>query len=123
MSISVQCEECGKTYQLRDNMAGRKGKCPNGHTLYVPTAGESSAENGNEFAFTNDPPATQDSAPAAKRSSKSKEARGRDRYPVAAPADQNEFSFATAPAANDEDERDRAPVRHAEARTTRPAAQ
>ena len=73
MSISVHCDECDKTYQLRDEMAGRKGKCPQGHTLYVPApvASPAPAEE-NEFAFDTpsrvstrkDPPS---SKPAKKR--------------------------------------------------------
>lgn len=52
MSIAVRCEECDRTYQVRDKMAGRKGRCPKGHSIRVPApAGESSAAG----AATNEP--------------------------------------------------------------------
>ncbi|HEX3150128.1 MAG TPA: hypothetical protein VHR66_18770 [Gemmataceae bacterium] len=42
MSIGVYCEECEKTYQVRDELAGRKGKCPRNHPIEVPLADMSS---------------------------------------------------------------------------------
>jgi hypothetical protein len=50
MSIGVRCEECGKTYQVKDDMAGRRGKCPHGHPIQVPAAGTVPVEE-NTFAF------------------------------------------------------------------------
>ena len=38
MSISVRCEECDKTYQVSDK-AGRRGKCPEGHSVHRPGPG------------------------------------------------------------------------------------
>lgn len=51
MSIGVWCEPCAKSYQVRDEMAGRKGKCPQGHPITVPAAAETIVEE-NDFAFT-----------------------------------------------------------------------
>jgi hypothetical protein len=53
MSIGVHCDECGKTYQVSDKMAGRRGKCPNGHPIVVPAQVEP-ANDDNAFAFTTD---------------------------------------------------------------------
>jgi len=36
MSISVFCSGCNKTYRVRDELAGKCGKCPQGHVLLVP---------------------------------------------------------------------------------------
>lgn len=36
MAIAVFCEGCQKTYQVKDNLAGKRGKCPNGHALVIP---------------------------------------------------------------------------------------
>jgi hypothetical protein len=39
MPIRVKCETCGKTLILRDELAGRRGRCPNCHsTIEVPDA-------------------------------------------------------------------------------------
>src|SRR5215213_5920608 len=67
MAISVHCDECGKTYQVRDEMAGRRGKCPRGHAIVVP-AGDPAPAVENEFAFTSGPFDTTavDDAPAPK---------------------------------------------------------
>src|SRR5262245_44013210 len=56
MSIRVRCDECGKTYHVREDMAGRRGKCPQGHHIQVPAYG-SPAGGGEEnaFAFTSGP--------------------------------------------------------------------
>jgi hypothetical protein len=64
MSIGVHCDQCGKTYQVRDNMAGRRGRCPNGHAITVPAATESAPaeENAFAFAFSAAPAATPKSA-------------------------------------------------------------
>jgi hypothetical protein len=59
MSISVRCEECAKTYQVRDEMAGRRGKCPKGHAIHVPATDAAPAATvveANEFAFTDAAP-------------------------------------------------------------------
>ena len=67
MAISIHCDECGKTYQVRDEMAGRRGKCPRGHAIVVPAGGAAPAEV-NEFAFTSNPfsAAQEEEAPAPK---------------------------------------------------------
>jgi hypothetical protein len=69
MSISVRCDECGKTYQVPDEKAGRRGKCPMGHVIQVPLP-ESPTEvaEENEFAFTSGPMAADrdDGRPAPK---------------------------------------------------------
>jgi hypothetical protein len=90
MSISVQCDECGKTYQVRDDMAGRRGKCPRGHSITVPAAPGSAGEE-NAFAFTPNPMAADaDDAPPTPKSSRRRPARPE---PEPAPAvDDNDFS-------------------------------
>jgi hypothetical protein len=36
MPIAVYCQECGKEYRVKDDLAGRRVRCPNGHVLLVP---------------------------------------------------------------------------------------
>lgn len=36
MTISVQCPECGKSYQLRDELAGQQAKCKCGAVVAIP---------------------------------------------------------------------------------------
>lgn len=36
MSISVFCRECNKTYRVRDELAGKRGKCAQGHMILIP---------------------------------------------------------------------------------------
>jgi len=36
MAISLECPTCGKAYQLQEDMAGRRAKCPCGEVLRVP---------------------------------------------------------------------------------------
>jgi hypothetical protein len=82
MSIGVHCDQCGKTYQVRNNMAGRRGKCPNGHAITVPAlAAEAAPAVENAFAFTSGP--TVGAAP-------SKSAR---RRPAPAVGATDDFSF------------------------------
>ena len=59
MSISVRCEECARTYQVKDEMAGRRGKCPKGHPIQVPVPEAAPAAEPveeNEFAFVTEAP-------------------------------------------------------------------
>src|SRR5437764_6271524 len=60
MSISVRCEECGKTYQVKDDKAGRRGKCPKGHSIQVPALAAAPPAalpvEENAFAFATDAP-------------------------------------------------------------------
>ena len=68
MSIGVHCDECGKTYQVRDTMAGRCGKCPNGHPITVPNpAAEPAPAEENAFAFTSGPTVTAAPSKSARR--------------------------------------------------------
>lgn len=53
MSIAVHCEECGKTYQVPDEKAGRKGRCPKGHPIVVPAVAQAE-ELADENAFSFD---------------------------------------------------------------------
>jgi hypothetical protein len=58
--IRVTCEACGKSFGAKDELAGRKGKCPGcGEPIVVPQAGAAPAA-----------PAPARAAPAASRSSK-----------------------------------------------------
>ncbi|MEX2114539.1 MAG: hypothetical protein WD845_15195 [Pirellulales bacterium] len=36
MPIAVYCQECGKEYRVKDELAGRRVRCPGGHVLLVP---------------------------------------------------------------------------------------
>ncbi len=36
MPIAVFCQECGKEYRVKDELAGRRVRCPIGHVLLVP---------------------------------------------------------------------------------------
>lgn len=105
MSISVHCEECGKTYQLREEMAGKKGKCPNGHKIQVPAPYAAPAQPENAFAFTSDSNLVLDDPPPAKKASK-KVGRRAPEPALAEPAgDGDDFSFpGTGPLAEREEE-------------------
>ena len=91
MSISVRCDECGKTYHVREDMAGRRGKCPRGHSMQVPhLAAPVEVTDENAFAFAAGPPFTEgtDGRPAPRSSRRRPEPE-----PVPAPAvDDNDFS-------------------------------
>lgn len=39
MTISLKCEQCGKSYQLKESLAGKRVKCKCGSSLTVPTIG------------------------------------------------------------------------------------
>jgi len=44
MPISVRCDGCGKSLKVKDEWAGKKGKCPQcGATFLIPAAGAASA--------------------------------------------------------------------------------
>ncbi len=36
MPIAVYCQQCGKEYRVKDELAGRRVRCPGGHVLLVP---------------------------------------------------------------------------------------
>lgn len=113
MSISVHCEECGKTYQLRDEMAGRKGKCPKGHRIEVPVPYAAPAQAENEFAFTGDSGALELADP--RPSKKVKKVASRTSEPAAEETvtDGNDFSFPrTGPAAARDEEPALSPSRY-----------
>jgi hypothetical protein len=40
MPINVFCPECGKTYKVKDEFAGKAAKCPQGHSLVIPRTGD-----------------------------------------------------------------------------------
>src|SRR5207237_3379713 len=44
MPIAITCAGCGKTLKVKDEWAGKKGKCPTcGTTFAIPAAGAASA--------------------------------------------------------------------------------
>jgi len=43
MAISIQCPQCGKSYNLRDDLAGKRVKCKCGQALAVPQPAASEA--------------------------------------------------------------------------------
>ncbi len=49
MPISISCPQCGKTYQLHDELAGKRAKCKCGQTFVVPEPVE-------ELPSASDPP-------------------------------------------------------------------
>lgn len=93
MSISVHCEECDRTYQVRDEMAGRKGKCPKGHKIFVPGAEDSEdTVEENEFAF--EAGSRFDEPKSAKSSKRSKAPDPRGEEPTS-PIPDSDFAFPT----------------------------
>ncbi len=36
MSIAFSCDQCGKAFKVKDELAGKKAKCTCGHVLFVP---------------------------------------------------------------------------------------
>ena len=90
MAISVHCGECGKTYQVRDEMAGRRGRCPHGHAIVVP-AGDPAPAADNEFAFTSNPFAGGDDDAPVPKSARRRPARPAPEA-EAAPAAGDDFS-------------------------------
>jgi hypothetical protein len=89
MSISVFCDECGHEYQVRNEMAGRRGKCPKGHSIQVPVdaAAETQVED-NAFAFTSSPVAEA----AAPKSARRQPVRPEPQIEPVATAVHNDFS-------------------------------
>jgi hypothetical protein len=105
MSIGVHCPECGKTYQVSDKMAGRRGKCPNGHPISVPVIAEPLPDD-SAFAFTSDTVA--ESAPRAKRQPAVGKLESQT-APVGAPAADDEFAFSAPIAGSSHGEKETAP--------------
>jgi hypothetical protein len=104
MSIGVHCDECGKTYQVPDKMAGRRGKCPNGHPVVVPVPSEP-ADDDNAFAFTTDTTPEPLPAPTPKTGKRPRAAAPVPETVEVAPGD--DFAFPTQVAgatSNEEDE-------------------
>jgi hypothetical protein len=92
MSISVHCDECGKTYHVREEMAGRRGKCPRGHSMTVPAILAPAAEE-NAFAFTSNPMAAErEDDPPAPRSARRRPARTEPEREPAPATDDSDFS-------------------------------
>lgn len=63
MPINVFCSECKKTYRVKDQLAGKRGKCPQGHVVVVPQA---NVETPQQEAVRTDPSVGPTSAPAVK---------------------------------------------------------
>jgi RsiW-degrading membrane proteinase PrsW (M82 family) len=61
MSIAFTCDQCGKSFRVKDELAGKKAKCKCGHLLLVPQASQESEED--IFAIKEDPA----QAPAPRR--------------------------------------------------------
>jgi chemotaxis protein histidine kinase CheA len=97
MSISVLCEECGKSFQVKDELAGRRGKCPRGHAIVVPTL-EQAPTGGpqSDFEFATDFP--------------SKDSHSSKKYGKRAPQidDADDFAFSNG-ASQEPDEEEEAP--------------
>ena len=95
MSISVHCQECERTYQVRDEMAGRKGKCPKGHKIFVPGGDDSAATvvEENDFAFnTGGPSDASRTSSSGKRLARRAVASDEESTPV----EGDDFAFETA---------------------------
>jgi len=96
MAISVHCGECGKSFQVRDELAGRRGRCPKGHPIEVPLVSEAAeVRPEDDFAFLGeskfgDPPP--DPAPVVKASRRASRAEPVVQ-PAAGPTD--DFAFPT----------------------------
>jgi hypothetical protein len=55
MPISLQCPGCGKSYRLRDDLAGKRVKCSCGTETTVPAPGAEAAGSSNEFQLDEEP--------------------------------------------------------------------
>ncbi|MGE3804411.1 MAG: hypothetical protein AB7K24_07045, partial [Gemmataceae bacterium] len=45
MSIAFSCTSCGKSFRVPDDMAGKKGKCPQCQTVFrIPVEGKAAAK-------------------------------------------------------------------------------
>jgi hypothetical protein len=98
MSISVRCEECDKTYQVKDDKAGRRGKCPQGHSVRIPAlaAAPPAATPVEEDAF-----AFATEAPNPKTGRRPPPPPEQDVNPISS-ADDSDFAFPTQVAGSDE---------------------
>jgi len=69
MAIPVQCPACGKTLNVKDEMAGKRGKCPQcGNIIEVPRPGaipQAPAPPAPEAPQPSPPPPSPPAAPAA----------------------------------------------------------
>lgn len=80
MSIGVHCGECGKTYQVPEEKAGLKGRCPKGHAIFVPAIAQAEEAPENEFSFDEEsPPAGRREQPSPKKQSPKDDRRSRER--------------------------------------------
>ena len=49
--ISFQCPACGKKLKVKDEFAGKKGKCPKcGNVINIPALGEGEGSHRTRFA-------------------------------------------------------------------------
>ena len=54
MSIGFACTGCGKSFKVKDELAGRKAKCSCGHLMTVPTPALEEAPQEDIFSFKED---------------------------------------------------------------------
>jgi len=93
MSIGVHCEECDKTYQVPDEKAGRKGRCPKGHPILVPAIAQAE-EPADENAFSFDaesPPVGRREQHSSKKLSRKSDRRSREAEPDGEDSGEIEF--------------------------------
>ena len=54
MAIRYECEQCGSVLKIKDDLAGKPGKCPKCKTAFTVPASESAADSSGEIAATQD---------------------------------------------------------------------
>lgn len=63
MSIAVNCHQCHAHFELKDELEGKKGRCPNCGNILVITAQKAPSEN-NTSGSPSDPLQTAQSSPS-----------------------------------------------------------
>lgn len=54
MTIRYECEQCGSVLKIKDDLAGKPGKCPKCKTAFTVPASEVAADSSGEIAATQD---------------------------------------------------------------------
>ncbi len=54
MSIRFECEQCGSVLKIKEDLAGKPGKCPKCKTAFTVPASEGAADSSGEIATTRD---------------------------------------------------------------------
>ena len=52
MAIRYECDQCGSVLKIKDDLAGKPGKCPKCKTAFTVPAPEGAADSSGEIAAT-----------------------------------------------------------------------